>query len=327
MNSTADSSAPSNGLPALLILAGTTASGKTDVSIPLALRLNGEILSADSRQIFRELSIGTAKPSPEQLATVRHHFIDEKSIRERWTAGDFAREARARIEQIIRCDLTPIVVGGSMLYLRALMDGFYREEDERIFDYGDLRREMETLGLDALYAELKERDPELAARTHPSDHHRILRGLAVCRGRGIRLSTLQERPRESLRYPCRLYFLHADRQETYERVNRRVIAMLDAGLVEEVRALMEQGFREDNCNALRTHGYQEVFPYVRGEISYERMIEEIQQAVRHYVKRQHIWFRRDPRTVWIRRDFAEPARDVAERIAEDFRQFASTLDR
>ncbi|MDD5087520.1 MAG: tRNA (adenosine(37)-N6)-dimethylallyltransferase MiaA, partial [bacterium] len=231
VNSTDASSELNSGFPAVLILAGTTASGKTDVSIPLAERLNGEILSADSRQIFRELRIGTAKPSPAQLARVRHHFIDEKSIRERWTAGEFAREARARIEQIIHRGRTPIVVGGSMLYLRALVDGFYREDDERAIEYEDLRREMETLGLDALYAELQERDPQLAARTHPADHHRILRGLAVCRGRGVRLSNLQERPRERLERPVRLYFLHADRRGTYERVNRRVLDMLREGLV------------------------------------------------------------------------------------------------
>lgn len=309
----------------MLILAGTTASGKTDVSIPLAQRLSGEIVNADSRQVFRELRIGTAKPSHEQLARIPHHFIDEKSIRERWTAGDFAREARDRIERIIERGHTPIVVGGSMLYLRALMDGFYREDDERSSGYQDLRREMEADGLGKMYAELQQRDPELAARTHPSDHHRILRGLAVCRGRGIRLSTLQERPRDSLQRPFRLYFLHADRQETYDRVNRRALDMLREGLVEEVRALMEQGIRADDCNALRSHGYQEVFPYLRGEISREQMVEDIQKAVRHYVKRQHTWFRHEPRTIWIKRDFSESAEIVAERIAEDFRQFMSSL--
>jgi len=325
VNSIAASSEPSSGFSVVLILAGTTASGKTDVSIPLAERLSGEILSADSRQIFRELRIGTAKPSPEQIARITHHFIDEKSIRERWTAGDFAREARDRIERIIKRSRTPIVVGGSMLYLRALMDGFYREDDETTSGYADLRREMEMTGLEKMYAELKERDPELAARTHPSDHHRILRGLAIYRDRGIRLSALQERPRDGLQRPFRLYFLHADRQETYERVNRRVLDMLREGLVEEVRGLMEQGIRADECNALRTHGYQEVFPYLCGEISAERMVEDIQKAVRHYVKRQHTWFRHEPRTIWIKRDYSESSETVADRIAEDFRQFISSL--
>ena len=130
MNLTADSREPTDAAQArVLILAGTTASGKTEVSIPLAESLKGEILNADSRQVYRELEIGTAKPSAEELGRVRHHFVGEKSIRERWTAGDFAREARKRIEEIVERGHVPVVVGGSMLYLRALTDGFYHEEE------------------------------------------------------------------------------------------------------------------------------------------------------------------------------------------------------
>jgi tRNA dimethylallyltransferase len=318
VNLTAVSSAPNNVAPELLILAGTTASGKTDVSIPLAESLKGEIVSADSRQIYRELEIGTAKPSIAQRARVRHHFIDEQSIAERWTAGDFSRAARSRIEDILARGNLPVVVGGSMLYLRALTDGFYEENLSGYADYRELRREWKSGQGEALYAELRSCDPDLAARTDAHDHHRILRGLWMFRRHGVRLSDLQELPAKTISRRFRLYFLYADRAQTYERVNRRVLRMIEEGLIEEVRELAERGFDESNCNALRTHGYQEVFPYLRGEITREQVIENIQKAVRHYVKRQLTWFRRDPRVHWIERGFDETSEAVAERIRGDF---------
>lgn len=302
----------------VLILAGTTASGKTGVSIPLARMLDGEIISADSRQIFRDLNIGTAKPTAEQQAAVPHHFIDELSIEQKWTAGDFGREARKRVEQILAGNRTPLVVGGSMLYLRAFVDGFYEAEEPDI-DYGELREEFKERGADALYEELSERDPELALQTDPHDHHRILRGIAVHRATGQRLSELQQRPCESLGHFFRMFFLYGDRDQTYDRVNRRAEQMVRDGLVKEVRGLFEKGYNEQNCNALRTHGYQEVFPHLRGEITAVDMLEDIQKAVRHYVKRQMTWFRKEPRAEWIYRSFEEPDSEVAERIADKFR--------
>ena len=317
-NLTADSREQSS--PArVLILAGTTASGKTDVSIPLAEFLKGEIVNADSRQVYRELEIGTAKPTAEQMARVRHHFINEKSIGERWTAGDFARAARERIEEILDRDHAAVVVGGSMLYLRALMDGFYDSEVEERADYSAMKSELAAKGCEVLYGELCQCDPQLAERTDPHDHHRILRGLSVYRRLGVRLSELQGLPTQPLDRPFRLYFLYGNRAETYDRVNRRADQMVEEGLVEEVRGLMARGFDETNCNALKTHGYQEVFPYLRGEVSREEMTENIRKAVRHYVKRQLTWFRKDTRAVWIERRFDESPEDVAGRIEEGIR--------
>jgi len=289
------------------------------VSIPLAEALEGEIISADSRQVYRELEIGTAKPTPEQRARVPHHFIDEKSIRERWTAGDFGRAARLRINGVLARAHTPIVVGGSMLYLRAMLDGFYEGDEDEATDYAALRREMNERGIEDMYRELQDRDPDLAARTLRQDHHRILRGIAVHRGRHERLSELQKAASEPLAHTFGLFFLHGDREETYERVNHRVLEMVKAGLVEEVRKLWDEGLDEINCNALRTHGYQEVFPYLREEASKAEMIDAIQKAVRHYVKRQFTWFRREERALWIERTFHEAPEAVAERIATRFR--------
>ncbi len=304
--------------PQVLILAGTTASGKTDVSIPLAKRLGSVIINADSRQVFRELRIGTAPPSPEQLAQVKHHFISTRSLAERWTAGDFAREARELIEEYSAQQIVPLVVGGSMLYLRALLDGLYDSGDEPVLDYKVLRTEWDSRGSEAMMAELREVDPELAEKTQSADYHRILRAIGIWRATGKRLTDLRTESATPLTQSFKLYFLFGDREETYARVNQRVDKMLAAGLVEEVRGLLEQGFDETNCNALRTHGYQEVFPYLRGDCDYETMRATIQQAVRHYVKRQLTWFRRDKRAIWVERSFAEPLEDVADRIYNDF---------
>jgi tRNA dimethylallyltransferase len=302
----------------VLVLAGTTGSGKTEVSIPLATILKGEIINADSRQAYRELEIGTAKPTAEQLAAVPHHFVGHISIRDRWTAGDFGREARQIIDGILARDRMPIVVGGSMLYLRALLNGFFEDDSLPPVSYENLRAEMNNRGLPALYQELTECDPVLASKTDPADHHRILRGLAVFRQSGKPLTELQQQAEAPLVHPYKLYFLFGNREETYTRVNQRALQMVEEGLIEEVRALHLEGLDETNCNALRTHGYQEVFPYLRGEIDRDAMIENIQKAVRHYVKRQLTWFRRVPETIWIERSFTVPPRIAAEKIANAF---------
>lgn len=302
----------------VLILAGTTASGKTEVSIPLAQMLGGAIISADSRQVFRELKIGTAPPTQDQLVSVPHYFVGTRSLAERWTAGDFAREARALIDHLINQRTVPLVVGGSMLYLRALTDGLYESEDEQAIDYISLKEEWDRRGGDELWRELETVDPELAAQTQPGDYHRVLRGLAVWRTTGRRFSELRAESARPLPQRYKMYFLHGDRAETYSRVNLRADQMLADGLVDEVRSLFTQGHTEANCNALRTHGYQEVFPYLRGECDYETMRANIQQAVRHYVKRQLTWFRRDTRARWILRSFSESPEAVATRIYEDF---------
>lgn len=304
--------------PQVLILAGTTASGKTDVSIPLAKWLGGTIINADSRQVFRELQVGTAPPTPEHLAQAKHHFIGTRSLAERWTAGDFAREARELIEDYSAQRIVPLVVGGSMLYLRALLDGLYDSGNEPILDYIALRAEWDKRGSEAMMEELREIDPELAEKTKSADYHRILRAIGIWRATGKRLTDLRTESATPLTQSFKLYFLFGDREETYTRVNQRADEMLAAGLVEEVRGLLEQGFDETNCNALRTHGYQEVFPYLRGDCDYETMHAAIQQAVRHYVKRQLTWFRRDKRAIWVKRSFSESPETIAKRIYQDF---------
>lgn len=296
----------------VLVLAGPTGVGKTEVSIPLALALQGEIISADARQIFRDLEIGTAKPTHEMRAQVVHHFVDELDLTARWTAGDFARGARQRIEEIFARYHLPIVVGGSGFYIHALLDGFFEADDDGV-DYKPLRERLRAEGAENLYDELRQVDPEVAADIMPNDAHRILRALEVFQRTGIPLSEWQKRRTDPLPYPVAFYCLRMERAVLYERVNQRVLQMLDAGLVDEVRSLFDRGY-DEKTNALRTHGYQEVLPYLRGEYGYDKMVERIQKAVRHYVKRQFTWFRRDPRVVWIDRSPDESPESTAQKI-------------
>ncbi len=302
----------------VLVLAGPTGVGKTDVSIPLALALQGDIISADARQIFRDLEIGTAKPTPEQRAQVVHHFVDEIDLNARWTAGDFGRAAREKVDEILQRGRLPIVVGGSGLYIRALLDGFFDADDEDV-DYGPLRQRLATEGAQALYDELRQVDPAVAEGIMPRDTHRVLRALEVYRRTGVPLSEWQKRRTDPLPYPVAFYCLRMDRAILYDRVNRRVLRMMDEGLVEEVRGLFERGF-DERANALRTHGYQEVFPYLRGEYGYDEMVDRIQKAVRHYVKRQFTWFRRDSRVVWIDRAPDESPESTAQKIIDHFQR-------
>ncbi|NUO19196.1 tRNA (adenosine(37)-N6)-dimethylallyltransferase MiaA [bacterium] len=307
-------------IPEVVVLAGTTASGKTDVSIPLAQRLGAEIINADSRQVYRELRIGSAPPSKAQLDAVKHHFVASKSISERWTAGDFAREARQVINDRCSFGRRTLVVGGSMLYLRALIDGLYTVDDEPLIDYLALRREWERRGAEEMLRELQSIDADIAGKTRVNDYHRVMRAIGVYRATGYRLSELRSRPTTALTARFRMFFLYGDRTETYARVNERVDRMLEAGLVDEVKGLWQNGYDESNTNALRTHGYQEVFPFLRGEYDFGVMRDKIKQAVRHYVKRQLTWYRNDARVQKVERSFADSADEIAIRIYSELNE-------
>jgi tRNA dimethylallyltransferase len=255
-------------------------------------------------------------------AKVVHHFVDELSISERWTAGDFGRAARAKVAEIFERGHLPMVVGGSGFYIRALLDGFFEVEDDES-DYEPLRKRLKEEGAEALYEELRKVDPESASRIMPQDSSRVLRALEVYQRTGTPLSEWHKRPAEPLPYPVAFYCLRMERSVIYERVNQRALNMLNEGLVDEVRALMERGF-DETTNALRTHGYQEVFPYLRGEYGYDEMVDNIQKAVRHYVKRQFTWFRRDERVVWIDCNPGEPPEVAAREIEHHFKTGAES---
>ncbi|HET6569322.1 MAG TPA: tRNA (adenosine(37)-N6)-dimethylallyltransferase MiaA, partial [Rhodothermales bacterium] len=271
------------------VLAGPTGVGKTELSLYLAKELHAEIISADSRQIYRELTVGTAKPTHAELEEVPHHFIDELSLGEGFSAGAFARAATVRIQEIRERGRIPLVVGGSTLYLHALQGGLADIPTVEADIRAELQNRLVTEGSERLHAELRRVDPVSAASMDASKSQRIVRALEVYYGTGKPLSHyFAVAPLPATRF--RTFVLNRDRSELYERIDARVDAMLEGGLLEEVQNLLTQGF-SPNLNALRTIGYAEPIRYLRGEISRAEMVRLLKRNSRRYAKRQLTWFR------------------------------------
>ncbi|ARA92312.1 tRNA (adenosine(37)-N6)-dimethylallyltransferase MiaA [Rhodothermaceae bacterium RA] len=287
----------------VLILAGPTAVGKTELSLQLAEHTSAEIVSADSRQVYRRLDIGTAKPTPEELARVRHHFIDELDLDEPFSAGRFAEAAWERIREIHARGRAAHVVGGSTLYLYALQHGLAKIPTVSAGTRATIEERLSCEGADALYRELQSVDPEAAATMDPTKTQRLVRALEVFHETGQPISSFQ---RQAVRPPFafRTVVLTRDRHVLYDRINRRVDLMLEAGLLDEVAGLLEAGF-EPSLNPLRTIGYQEPIRYLQGEISREEMVRLIKRNTRRYAKRQLTWFRRLSDVRWVDVSYVE----------------------
>ena len=282
----------------ILVIAGPTASGKTAVGIELAQRIDGEIISADARQIFRFMDIGTAKPTAEEQAAARHHLIDFVNPDGDYSAGQFAEDASAVIGDIIRRDKVPIVAGGAGLYIRALFDGFSPMPKIPI----EIRARLKEEGRDclpALYERLCEADPEWAAKIQPTDTQRILRGLEVYEASGKPLSEHQKvPPTPPIRHTASYFGLYWEREALYDRINARACLMFENGLIEEAAGLRDRGYTPD-LNALNAFGYREVFQYLDGETTLDRALADLQQGTRRYAKRQMTFFRKDERILWV----------------------------
>ncbi len=286
----------------IIALIGPTGVGKTALSLTLAERLDGEIVSADSRQLYRPLTIGTAKPTVDELASVPHHFINELDLAEPFSAGRFAAAANDRIDAILDRGCTPLVVGGSTLYIEALLHGLAEIPPTSAATREQLMARLREEGPKPLFEELQAVDPTSAATMDPTKSQRIVRALEVYSDTGRPLSHFHEaRPRPRHRF--RPIVLTRPRAELYDRINRRVDTMLDAGLIEENRALMEAGVAAE-ITPLRTIGYREPMAYLRGEVSYETMVERLKQNSRRYAKRQLTWFRRRAEYEWL--DLSKP---------------------
>lgn len=284
---------PADGPPTdapVLALVGPTAVGKTARSLALAKALGAEIVSADSRQVYRPLTIGTAKPSPEEQAQAPHHFIGEKDLHEPFSAGLFAEEATARIRQIRARGRRALVVGGSTLYVHALQHGLADIPDVPKAVREQMKRRLDREGEDALYEELQAVDAAYAETLDPTKTHRLLRGLEVYHATGKPLSHYHEEQAPPP-FSFRTVVLHRDRQRLYDRINRRVDAMLARGLVGEVEALQTRGV-DRSRPPLKTIGYREVFDFLDGATGREEMTRLIKRNTRRYAKRQLTWFRR-----------------------------------
>ncbi|TDI93466.1 MAG: tRNA (adenosine(37)-N6)-dimethylallyltransferase MiaA [Caldithrix sp.] len=282
----------------VLFIVGPTGIGKTALAIKLAERLKGEIVSADSRQIYEFMTIGTAKPTKEELAAVPHHFIDIKTPDEYYSAGQFGSEARVCIVEIQKRGMQPMVVGGSGLYIRALIDGLFEPKiaDERVKT--NLKKEAGENGISVLHSRLKTIDPRTAAKLHPTDSQRIMRALEVFEVTGEPFSNFVDRKPQPAEFsPC-IIGLTLERSELYKRIEERVDIMLELGLLDEVHELRKMGYGQD-LNALQSVGYQEGFLYLDGKLSISEMAALIKQKTRNYAKRQMTWFRKDERIDWV----------------------------
>lgn len=298
-----------------LVLTGPTAVGKTAVALALAEKFPVEIVSADSRQVYRCMDIGTAKPSPEERARAPHHFIDICNPDEIYSAGQFGREARTCVLEILRREKVPVIVGGSGLYLRALLQGFSGQLPSNRQLREKLQRRVQLEGSAALHAELMQVDPLSAQQLHPNDAHRIVRALEVFYTKNLSMRKLWQTPGASAPFPYTIFILNLERKALYQRIDRRVEQMIAAGLVEECRRLLELGY-SPHGNALQTVGYQEVFQFLRGEISQEEMVALVQRHSRQYAKRQLTWFRRIAEGRWLNLSATESASAVADRLAD-----------
>jgi tRNA dimethylallyltransferase len=304
------------------ILVGPTAVGKTEISIYIAEILPVEIISADSRQIYQYLDIGTAKPDPQILAKIPHHFINSLKPETYYSAGIFASQARKVIREIFNRKKIPFVVGGAGFYIQALLDGLSEIAEVN----GDLRQVLKTRwreeGYEKLFKELQRLDPTLARQLQPRDRQRILRGLEIYYSSGQKLSDIQKQHAEPAQFKSCIAGISSERNYLYKRINSRVDMMIEKGLVEEVKELAQRGYQKD-LNALNTVGYKEVFDYLDNKISFKKMVEEIKINSRHYAKRQLTWFRRDDRIKWFNLNDYKNYREIAQTICSFYSEYLS----
>lgn len=279
----------------LWVIAGPTASGKTSVAIALAKALNTEIISFDSRQFFREIPIGTAAPTKEEQSQVRHHFIGNKSISETFSAGEYAEEARAFCREWFDRHKHLVAVGGSGLYLSALVHGFDDipdvEEDVR----KQVNEDIQNKGLEWLQTEVKRLDPVYYDKVDIHNPRRLGRALEVFRSTGRPLSDIQKNKTDSFPFPVKMFGIDWPRNELYHRIEQRVDMMVAEGLEEEARLVLP--YR--NHQALQTVGYREMFAYIDGTYTFDEAVAAIKTNTRRYAKRQLTWFRNKEKLTWM----------------------------
>jgi len=284
-----------NSPKTLIVIAGPTAVGKTDTAIELARHYDTVVISADSRQFYREMAIGTAKPNAGELAAAKHYFIDSHSITEDFTVGDYEKQALALLDELFKTHDKVILAGGSGLYIRAVCEGFDELPDADPAIRERLNQELSEKGITFLQEKLKVADPEYYQQVDLNNPQRIIRALQVFESTGkpfssFRKATVNKRPFNIVKFCVDL-----PREVLYERINRRVDIMVEQGLVEEVRSLLP--YRQ--LNALNTVGYSELFDYFDGKTDLETAISLIKQNTRNFAKRQLTWFRKDKEMHWV----------------------------
>jgi tRNA dimethylallyltransferase len=286
----------------VIAVIGPTASGKTAVGIQLAQRIGAEIISVDSMQVYRWMDIGTAKPSLEMRAAVPHHLIDILDPDEAYNAGKFADDADTIIQQLAQQEKPAILLGGTNLYLKALIHGIIPTPTVSTSIKTTIQALYDSGGVEACYEELKQVDPKSAVKLHPNDISRITRALGVMMETGISIQDLQDQHRFlEDKYQVLMIGLKWDRTKLYERINQRVMHMVDEGLIQEAEGLQERGY-DSELPSMKSIGYKQTFQYLNGKIGRDEMIADIQQKSRHYAKKQLTWYRNDPNVMWLQED-------------------------
>lgn len=282
----------------VIIIGGPTASGKTQLSIELAKQINGEIISADSMQIYKDMDIGTAKPSKEERQGIQHYLLDFLSPEERYSVADYKQEAKKAIKEILQKGKMPIIVGGTGLYIDSLFyEITYPTIDTDLVYRKELEKEVKERGLNIFYEKAKKIDKEAMEKISPNDQKRILRVLEIYHQTGKKKSELDKESRKDPEYDYKMFAITMDREILYDRINKRVDNMLENGLIEEVESLRKK--YKEFPTAMQGLGYKEVVEYLEKKITKEEMIEKIKQESRRYAKRQLTWFRKNKETIWL----------------------------
>lgn len=302
----------------IIVIAGPTCSGKTSLSLDVAGKIKSEIISADSRQVYKYLNIGTAKPSNAELRKVKHHLINVLEPTDDFNAGRFVEHAERIILQLHSENKIPIVSGGTGLYIKSLIDGIINTIDTNEELRTELLEKRKSFGNEYLYNELKKVDSKSASTMAPQNWKRVMRALEVYYISGKPIWQHFQEHKKKTDYQFHHFGLEWDRTALYKRIEDRVDLMITNGLVDEVKYILRMGYSKE-INALNTVGYKEIISYLENEISLERAIELIKRNTRHYAKRQMTWFRKDKRIIWFKIEQKNQIDEIASKIVLSIR--------
>jgi len=285
--------------PKVIVICGPTAAGKTKLSIELAKKINGEIISADSMQIYKDMNIGTAKIEQEEMQGIKHHLLDFVLPSERYSVAEFKKDAENAIEEILQKGKTPIIVGGTGLYIDSLVYGIEYTDIKIDEEYRkELEKIIEEQGLEKLFKQAQEIDFEATEKISQNDKKRIMRILEIYKATG-KTKTQQEieSRKNGIKYDYKVFAINIEREKLYEKINKRVDIMIEKGLIQEVKKLLKK--YDSFPTAMQGLGYKEVVEYLKEEIKKEEMIEKIKMETRRYAKRQLTWFRKNKEIIWL----------------------------
>jgi tRNA dimethylallyltransferase len=302
--------------PKIIIICGPTGVGKTSAAIKLSQKFTGEIIGADSMQIYRYMDIGTAKPNPDEQAAVPHYMIDIADPDEPFDARQFAKMAREKVLTLHARGVVPFVAGGTGLYIKALVHGLFPDAPSNLDIRRRLKEEGKTEGTDALYKRLSRCDPESAKRLHPNDTYRIIRALEVYELTGKRISEYH-RAHKFMDMPFNVLKigLNMNRERLYERINRRVDGMIDAGLLDEVKGLLNMGYAAD-LKSMQSIGYRHMVDFIQNRSSWGEAIRTLKRDTRRYAKRQLTWFKADSEIKWSEPDQIKDIRQMIKKFLQ-----------